>query len=294
MTHCHGHRGSQLSRDRCAAAGRPKDAPGHLALPLPLQERGGALALDAYMRLPTEQYSELDPSMIHPLGNSAFLLKVPRVQASGPGGLRAHGAPPRVVAPAACSLPGGVPRPACAWQRRRCADSGTVRLEGAGLLDAATAQPCVLLLRQLSLHPQFPLQLFDVWLEPEVTVHVRQQEGPVGLVFEAGECRSVSGRGAFSVGCWSIHCGMASCMRCLSRPQLWRPSAACPMPQASGQRPAAAPWAGQAFCAALPHRCVVAAAARQRRPDRRQQPRSSGVSAAAPARRRRQRRAGAD
>lgn len=76
-----------------------------------VQERGGALALDAYMRLPTEQYSELDPSMIHPLGNSAFLLKVPRVQ------------------------------------------------------------------------------LFDVWLEPEVTVHVRQQEGPVGLVFEAGECR---------------------------------------------------------------------------------------------------------
>ncbi|KAL4430382.1 hypothetical protein ABPG77_002188 [Micractinium sp. CCAP 211/92] len=76
-----------------------------------VQDRGGPLALDTYMRLPTEQYNELDPSLILPLGKGAFLLKVPRVQ------------------------------------------------------------------------------LFDVWLEPEVTVHVRQQEGPFGLVFEAQECR---------------------------------------------------------------------------------------------------------
>lgn len=51
-------------------------------LPVPSQDHGGPLSLDAYMRLPTEQYSELDPAMIFPLGSGAFLLKVPRVQAS--------------------------------------------------------------------------------------------------------------------------------------------------------------------------------------------------------------------
>ncbi len=53
--------------------------------PLQLQDRGGPLALDTYMRLPTEQYNELDPSLILPLGKGAFLLKVPRVQVGRPG-----------------------------------------------------------------------------------------------------------------------------------------------------------------------------------------------------------------
>lgn len=36
--------------------------------------------LDVYMRLPVEQYYELDPTMIKPLGGSRFLLTVPRIQ----------------------------------------------------------------------------------------------------------------------------------------------------------------------------------------------------------------------
>lgn len=36
--------------------------------------------LDAYMRLPVEQYYELDPSMIKPLGGDRFQLAVPRIQ----------------------------------------------------------------------------------------------------------------------------------------------------------------------------------------------------------------------
>lgn len=38
------------------------------------------LTLDHYMRLPTEQYYELDPSMIKPLGNNCFLLDVPKLE----------------------------------------------------------------------------------------------------------------------------------------------------------------------------------------------------------------------
>ncbi|PSC67368.1 hypothetical protein C2E20_8943 [Micractinium conductrix] len=79
-----------------------------------VQDRGGALSLDAYMRLPTEQYHELDPAMISSLGGSAFLLRVPRVS------------------------------------------------------------------------------LFDVWVEPEVVVHVSLgggAGGPDSVVFESGECR---------------------------------------------------------------------------------------------------------
>jgi hypothetical protein len=38
------------------------------------------LTLDHYMRLPTEQYYELDPKMIKPLGNNSFLLDVPKLE----------------------------------------------------------------------------------------------------------------------------------------------------------------------------------------------------------------------
>lgn len=38
------------------------------------------LTLDTYMRLPVEQYYELDPNMIKPLGSRQFLLAVPRIQ----------------------------------------------------------------------------------------------------------------------------------------------------------------------------------------------------------------------
>ncbi|KAI7843187.1 hypothetical protein COHA_003170 [Chlorella ohadii] len=62
------------------------------------------------MRLPVEQYNELDPSMIQSLGGSSFMLKVPRVS------------------------------------------------------------------------------LFNVWVEPEVVVDVRQ-DGPLNLIFESGEAR---------------------------------------------------------------------------------------------------------
>ena len=44
------------------------------------QDTGGATSLDRYMNLPTDQYYEIDPSMILPLGDSRFLLKVPRIQ----------------------------------------------------------------------------------------------------------------------------------------------------------------------------------------------------------------------
>lgn len=53
------------------------------ALAAGVQDRGGALSLDAYMKLPTEQYNELDPSMIESLGGSRFLLRVPRVSVRG-------------------------------------------------------------------------------------------------------------------------------------------------------------------------------------------------------------------
>lgn len=46
-----------------------------------------------------------------------------------------------------------------------------------------------------------PLQLFDVWLEPEVTVHVRQQKCPEELVFESGECRWAAPPGLHAACC---------------------------------------------------------------------------------------------
>lgn len=44
-----------------------------------VKDLGGPLSLDAYMRLPVQAYSELEPSMIFPLGDSSFLLKMPRI-----------------------------------------------------------------------------------------------------------------------------------------------------------------------------------------------------------------------
>lgn len=88
----------------------PAKLQGASSASVPVQDRGGALSLDAYMRLPVEQYNELDPAMIQSLGGSSFLLKVPRVS------------------------------------------------------------------------------LFNVWVEPEVVVDVRQ-EGALDLIFESGEAR---------------------------------------------------------------------------------------------------------
>jgi hypothetical protein len=51
-------------------------------LPTSRQDQGGAISLDAYMRLPPDQYDELDPGMIQALGGSQFLLKVPRLAVS--------------------------------------------------------------------------------------------------------------------------------------------------------------------------------------------------------------------
>ena len=44
-----------------------------------LQDFGSDLSLDTYMQLPVEQYYELDPTMIRPLGGKRFALQVPRV-----------------------------------------------------------------------------------------------------------------------------------------------------------------------------------------------------------------------
>lgn len=44
-----------------------------------VQDFGSDLSLNAYMQLPIEQYYELDPTMIWPLGGNRFALKVPRV-----------------------------------------------------------------------------------------------------------------------------------------------------------------------------------------------------------------------
>lgn len=46
------------------------------------QDFGSDLSLNAYMQLPIEQYYELDPTMIWPLGGKRFALKVPRVNVS--------------------------------------------------------------------------------------------------------------------------------------------------------------------------------------------------------------------
>ena len=43
------------------------------------QDFGNDLSLAAYMQLPVEQYYELDPAMIRPLGGMRFALQVPRV-----------------------------------------------------------------------------------------------------------------------------------------------------------------------------------------------------------------------
>lgn len=44
-----------------------------------MQDFGSDLSLEAYMQLPVEQYYELDPAMIRPLGGKRFALQVPRV-----------------------------------------------------------------------------------------------------------------------------------------------------------------------------------------------------------------------
>lgn len=44
-----------------------------------MQDFGNDLSLEAYMQLPVEQYYELDPAMIRPLGGKRFALQVPRV-----------------------------------------------------------------------------------------------------------------------------------------------------------------------------------------------------------------------
>lgn len=57
-------------------------AASHKATKAVLQDHGGSLSLDAYMRLPVEQYYELQPEMIKPLGGNQFALAVPRVNVS--------------------------------------------------------------------------------------------------------------------------------------------------------------------------------------------------------------------
>ena len=47
-----------------------------------MQDFGSDLSLNTYMQLPVEQYYELDPAMIWPLGGKRFALKVPRVNVS--------------------------------------------------------------------------------------------------------------------------------------------------------------------------------------------------------------------
>ena len=45
----------------------------------PSQDYGGSLSLENYMRLPVEQYYELDPALIVPRQGNRFGLMVPRV-----------------------------------------------------------------------------------------------------------------------------------------------------------------------------------------------------------------------
>lgn len=194
----------------------------------------------------------------------------------------------------------------------------------------ACPSPAAALLRNSALlsagsaHPPPPVQLFDVWLEPEVTVHVRQQEGPFGLVFEAQECRWVAcwaptpqqhraqgvESGAFHADAHALLAAAAlQVLRLLPHhiSHAWirltlaqlRHDIDWPV-QAQRQRAASAPWAGQAVRAALPHRCFVAAPAqrREQRPLRRRQSssrcRGSGASGADPSEQWWKRPAGAD
>ena len=57
----------------------PARLSGQLQSTVAVPDRGGAVSLDAYMRLPPEQYDELDPKMIKSLGGNRFRLNVPRV-----------------------------------------------------------------------------------------------------------------------------------------------------------------------------------------------------------------------
>jgi hypothetical protein len=57
-----------------------------LAGPHPAQDHGGPVPLDAYMRLPVREYSQLEPGMITALGGNTFLLKLPRIEVGGVAG----------------------------------------------------------------------------------------------------------------------------------------------------------------------------------------------------------------
>jgi len=52
---------------------------GNSSFSVQVLDRGGPLSVDSYMRLPIEQYSHLDSSMIEPLGGNTFRLIVPRI-----------------------------------------------------------------------------------------------------------------------------------------------------------------------------------------------------------------------
>lgn len=110
--------------------------------------------------------------MIQSLGGSSFLLKVPRVSVRAKQN--------------ACSGKGAVGLSA----RHGRVDGGRWQAEAPGCCPAPVccANACVLRPPASTCSCPVCLQLFNVWVEPEVVVDVRQ-EGALDLIFESGEAR---------------------------------------------------------------------------------------------------------
>ena len=114
-----------------------------------LQDSGGALSLTSYMELPVEQYYELDPQMIRPLGGNRFALTVPRteVRCACPQNSR--------VFSTVCPMPWG------AWAMSTVLLSHPVRLQ--------------------ALQAVVWVQLLGVWVEPLVEIQVLPTQNKVTL-----------------------------------------------------------------------------------------------------------------
>lgn len=76
---------SRLSRPPIskAALEDPANIGSSYSCDVAVRDEGGDLSLSSYMQLPVEQYYELDPKMIKPLGGRRFALCVPRVELLG-------------------------------------------------------------------------------------------------------------------------------------------------------------------------------------------------------------------
>ena len=121
-----------------------------------LQDFGNDLSLEAYMQLPVEQYYELDPAMIRPLGGTRFALQVPRVNV----GILLHFWRAHMLD--------------CLHILTVGQDQHSLRLKWLRLTSEAASRADIGLC----------LQLFNVWVEPLVEVMVHLSKNKDAVVIE--------------------------------------------------------------------------------------------------------------